>query len=57
MTFRDLRADEIDVRLQSVKQNGLMLLLYIAMNKKGAKIAYSVNMVQIIGNVTLKRLT
>ena len=28
MTFRDLRADEIDVRLQSVKQNGLVLLLY-----------------------------
>lgn len=28
MTFRDLKADEIDVRLQSVKQNGLVLLLY-----------------------------
>ncbi len=28
MTFRDLTADEIDVRIQSVKQNGLVLLLY-----------------------------
>ena len=26
--FRDLRADEIEVRVQSVKQNGLVLLLY-----------------------------
>ena len=26
--FRDLRADEIDVRVQSVKKNGLVLLLY-----------------------------
>ena len=26
--FRKLRADEIDVRVQSVKQNGLVLLLY-----------------------------
>ena len=26
--FRDLRADEIDVRIQSVKENGLVLLLY-----------------------------
>lgn len=26
--FRDLKADEIDVRVQSVKQNGLVLLLY-----------------------------
>ena len=28
MEFRDLRADEIEVRVQSVKQNGLVLLLY-----------------------------
>jgi hypothetical protein len=26
--FRDLRADEIDVRVQSAKQNGVVLLLY-----------------------------
>lgn len=26
--FRDLRADEIDCRVQSVKENGLILLLY-----------------------------
>lgn len=26
--FRDLKADEIDVRVQSVKQNGIILLLY-----------------------------
>lgn len=26
--FRDLRADEIEIRVQSVKQNGLILLLY-----------------------------
>ena len=26
--FRDLTADEIEIRLQSVKQNGLVLLLY-----------------------------
>lgn len=26
--FRDLRADEIEVRVQSVKENGLVLLLY-----------------------------
>lgn len=26
--FRDLRADEIECRIQSVKQNGLVLLLY-----------------------------
>lgn len=26
--FRDLRADEIDCRVQSVKENGLVLLLY-----------------------------
>ena len=26
--FRDLRADEIEIRIQSVKQNGLILLLY-----------------------------
>ena len=26
--FRDLKADEIEVRVQSVKQNGLVLLLY-----------------------------
>lgn len=26
--FRDLRADEIEVRVQSVKENGLILLLY-----------------------------
>lgn len=28
MTFRDLTADDIEVRVQSVKQNGLILLLY-----------------------------
>ena len=28
MKFRDLTADEIEVRVQSVKQNGLVLLLY-----------------------------
>lgn len=28
MQFRDLRADEIEVRVQSVKENGLVLLLY-----------------------------
>lgn len=28
MEFRDLTADEIDVRIQSVKPNGLVLLLY-----------------------------
>lgn len=28
MQFRDLTADEIEVRVQSVKQNGLVLLLY-----------------------------
>lgn len=28
MEFRDLRADEIEVRVQSVKENGLVLLLY-----------------------------
>lgn len=28
MKFRDLTADEIDVRVQSVKPNGLVLLLY-----------------------------
>ena len=28
LKFRDLRADEIEVRVQSVKQNGLVLLLY-----------------------------
>lgn len=28
MKFRDLTADDIDVRVQSVKQNGLILLLY-----------------------------
>ena len=28
MKFRDLRAEEIEVRVQSVKQNGLVLLLY-----------------------------
>ena len=28
MMFRDLRADEIEIRVQSVKQNGLVLLLY-----------------------------
>jgi hypothetical protein len=28
MEFRDLRADEIECRVQSVKQNGLVLLLY-----------------------------
>lgn len=27
-TFRDLHADEIEVRVQSVKQNGIILLLY-----------------------------
>ena len=26
--FRDLRADEIECRVQSVKENGLVLLLY-----------------------------
>ena len=26
--FRDLRADEIEVRVHSVKENGLVLLLY-----------------------------
>ena len=28
MEFRDLRADEIEVRIQSVKPNGIVLLLY-----------------------------
>ena len=28
LSFRDLTADEIDVRIQSVKQNGIVLLLY-----------------------------
>ena len=28
MKFRDLRADEIEVRVQSVKSNGVILLLY-----------------------------
>ncbi len=28
MTFRDLTPDDIEVRIQSVKQNGLVLLLY-----------------------------
>lgn len=28
LKFRDLNADEIEVRVQSVKQNGLVLLLY-----------------------------
>lgn len=28
LKFRELRADEIDCRVQSVKQNGLVLLLY-----------------------------
>lgn len=28
MMFRDLRSDEIEIRVQSVKQNGLVLLLY-----------------------------
>lgn len=28
MEFRDLTAEDIDVRIQSVKQNGLVLLLY-----------------------------
>lgn len=28
MNFRDLTADDIEVRVQSVKQNGLVLLLY-----------------------------
>ena len=28
MQFRDLRADEIECRVQSVKENGLVLLLY-----------------------------
>lgn len=28
MKFRDLTADDIDVRVQSVKQNGVVLLLY-----------------------------
>lgn len=28
MTFRDLHADEVDVRLQQVKQNGCVALLY-----------------------------
>lgn len=28
MVFRDLRADEIEVRIQSVKEKGLVLLLY-----------------------------
>ena len=28
LTFRDLRADEIECRIQSVKKNGLVLLLY-----------------------------
>lgn len=28
LKFRDLRADEIEIRVQSVKQNGLILLLY-----------------------------
>ena len=28
MKFRDLRADEIEVRIQSTKDNGLVLLLY-----------------------------
>lgn len=28
MKFRDLRADEIECRVQSVKENGLVLLLY-----------------------------
>ena len=28
MQFRDLTADDIEVRVQSVKQNGLILLLY-----------------------------
>lgn len=28
MNFRDLRADDIECRVQSVKQNGLVLLLY-----------------------------
>ena len=28
INFRDLREDEIEVRVQSVKQNGLVLLLY-----------------------------
>lgn len=28
MTFRDLTADDIEVRVQSVKKNGLVLLLY-----------------------------
>lgn len=28
MEFRDLRAEDIDVRIQSVKPNGLVLLLY-----------------------------
>jgi hypothetical protein len=28
MKFRDLRADEIEVRVQSAKQNGVILLLY-----------------------------
>ena len=28
MEFRDLRADEIECRVQSVKEKGLVLLLY-----------------------------
>ena len=28
MTFRDLTADEIEVRIHSVKKNGVVLLLY-----------------------------
>lgn len=28
MEFRDLRADEIEVRIQQIKKNGLILLLY-----------------------------
>ena len=28
MNFRDLAADDIEIRVQSVKQNGLVLLLY-----------------------------
>ena len=37
MEFRDLTADDIEVRVQSVKQNGLILLLY-----KNARVDMSV---------------
>lgn len=48
--FRDLRADEIEVRIQSVKENGLVLLLY-----KNARVDMNI-LDETLGNLNWQRV-